>query len=293
MPFVMSEYIQSVMVQGIVYLGGGYAGVSTDNSTVMAYDTSSGKWDMLPSYIYRARNFAMTVINGELVLVGGRYPNYYSNVVGVWDRKKWTRPYPEMRTARSECSAVGHKEWLIVAGGVGDGEIRLSSVEVLNTGTQQWSVGLRTKEAWRSMKTAVVGDVCYFMGGFIKDDVRPTNIVYSVSLPALISQLDPKNPSQRDTQVWKQVSKLHLTWSTPLSISGSLLAVGGEDKDRKPVSGIHLYQPDTGEWVKVGDLLSPRQDCTCIMITDSKILIAGGWDGVRLKSVDIAIAVTN
>ena len=93
------------------------------------------------------------------------------------------------------------------------------------------------------------------MGGSIGGD--STNIVYSVSLPALTSQLNPKNPSQRDTQTWKKISGLHLTQSTPLSISGSLLAVGGMDKDRE-VSGIHLYQPDTGEWVKVGDLPTPR-----------------------------------
>ena len=67
MPFRMSNYVQSVMVEATVYVGGGYAGVSS-NHIVMAYDTSSGKWAKLPPY--RARYFAMTVINSQLVLVG-------------------------------------------------------------------------------------------------------------------------------------------------------------------------------------------------------------------------------
>ena len=31
-----------------------------------------------------------------------------------------------------------------------------------------------------------------------------------------------------------------------------------------------------GEWVKVGDLPTPRSSCTCAIITDREILVAGG-----------------
>jgi N-acetylneuraminic acid mutarotase len=72
-----------------------------------------------------------------------------------------------------------------------------------------------------------------------------------------------------------------------------LLAVGGEDKDRHAVTAIHLYQPDTGEWVKVGDLPTPRLNCTCAMITGREMLVAGGFDGARkLSNVDIALITT-
>ena len=287
MPFQMSGYVQSVMVQGTVYVGGGFSDIGSDkNCIVMAYDTSSGKWAKLPPY--RAQYFAMTVINSQLVLVGGDTSNYIK-VVGVWrpDSKKWIHPYPDMLTARGMCSAVGHKEWLIVAGGFGDGGVYLSSVEVLNTDTKQWSAGPPTPAAWSSMKTAVVGDVCYFMGGCIEGGY--TNIVYSVSLPALTSQLNPKNSIQRDTEIWKKIPGLYLTKFTPLSIRGSLLAVSGRDKYNEVVSGIHLYQPDAGVWVKVGDLPTPRYNCICIKITDRELLVAGGWGGSILKSVDIAV----
>ena len=56
------------------------------------------------------------------------------------------------------------------------------------------------------------------------------------------------------------------------------------------MSAIHLYHPDTGKWVKVGDLPTPREDCTCIMVTDKEMLVAGGYDeGYILKSMDIAL----
>ena len=81
-----------------------------------------------------------------------------------------------------------------------------------------------------------------------------------------------------------------MTWSTPLSISGALLAVGGVDKFGAEVSAIRLYQPDTGEWVKVGDLPTPRSECTCAMIGARELLVAGGWNlpHPNLSRTDIA-----
>ena len=284
MPIGMSYYVQSVVVEGTVYFGGGREGFGSGNDyIVMAYDISTGKWATLPPY--RACDFAMTAINNQLVLVGGRdYGN--SSKVGVWGAQ-WTHPYPEMHTARSACSAVVYKEWLVVAGGWTEGA-RVSSVEVMNTNSKQWYAGPPTPTPWSCMRTAVVDDTCYFMGGIISR--ASTDKVYTVSLSALTSGLTSKEPRKNKSPKWSEVSGLQLTDSTPLSISGSLLAVGGRNKDRKAVTAIHLYQPGTGKWVKVGDLTTPRQDCISEMITNNEMLVAGGHDGENsLKSTDIAL----
>ena len=293
MPFEPSGYVQSLMVQEAVYVGGGVAGWlhSLNNYIVMAYDTSSGKWAELPPY--RALGFAMAVISNTLVLVGGTNASHdIIKVVGLWkpDSKKWTHPYPDMLTPRAFCSAVTFKEWLVVAGGWGEGGHTLSFVEVLNTDTKQWSAGPPTPTPWSSMWPVIVGDVCYFMGGL--DRGLHTNRVYSVSLSAFTSQL---NSDVRNSQIWKEISGLQVKCSSPLSINGSLLAVGGKDKDSRVVSDIHLYQPDTGEWVKVGDLPTPRCACTSIALTNRELLVAGGRDtkDYKLKSVDIATLCTS
>ena len=165
MPFGMFD-IQSVQVQGTLYVGGG--GAAGDNDyIVMTYDISAGKWATLPPY--STRWFAMTAIDNHLVLVGGvGRDGVRSKVLGVWseDSKKWTHPYPDMTTPRDSCSAVVYNQYLVVAGGWGAGDT-LSSVEVMNTDTKQWYAGPPTPIAWSSMKTATAGDVCYFMGGWI------------------------------------------------------------------------------------------------------------------------------
>ena len=186
MSFEMTDYIQSVVVQGKVYVGGGYA--FKNMKIVMEYNTTSAKWAELPPY--QAWRFGMTMIDDQLVLVGGyRYGDQDSKVLGVWgaDGREWTHPYPEMPTARSRCSAVVYKEWLVVAGGW-SGE-RVSSVEVMNTDTKQWHIVQSTPTPWNNMKTAIVGDTCYFMGGYTNNYASGdsgTDCVYCVSLPALI-----------------------------------------------------------------------------------------------------------
>ena len=289
MPFRMTGSVQSIVMQGRVYVGGGLVGVgSYVNYIVMEYNITSEKWSKLPPY--RALEFAMAVIKNQLVLVGGSESGGHSSKVGVLrtESKKWTHPYPEMPTARSQCSAVFYNEWLVVAGGMGDGDVRLSSVEVMNTDTKQWCASPPTLAPWRSMKTAIVDDSCFFMGGYT-DAPSLTTKVYSVSLPGLISQLCSGERSKHD--VWKEIPGLQTTCSTPLSINGSLLAVGGMDKDGKPVPAIHLYQPDNGEWVKVGDLPTPRHDCTCAMVAEREILVTGGCDRQKklVCIVDIAV----
>ena len=283
MPFRMNP-VQSVQVQGTVYVGGGLADRDSTEYKVMAYDTSAGKWSTLPEY--SARWFAMTAIDNQLVLVGGyRYDRHSTKMLGAWtaDSKKWTYPYLYMTTPRHSCSTVSYKPWLVVAGGWGaDG--RLSSVEVMNTDTKQWYTGPPTPAAWTEMKTAIVDNTCYFMGGW--EGIGYTNKAYSISLPALVSQVN--SGSSTDTEIWKEIVELPVKNTAPLSISGSLLAVGGRDKDDKAVSALYLYQPDAGQWIKVTDIPTPRYTCTSIMITDKSLLVAGGKDKHRLATMDMA-----
>lgn len=289
MPFKMGGFVQSVVVQGTVYVGGGDAGSDTENShVIMSYDIGTGKWTKLPSY--QMSDFGMTVINDELVLLGGESDSCASKALGVWkpELREWTHPYPDMLVARSRCSAVSCHEWLIIAGGWSKTWGVLSSVELLNTQNNLQNTGPLTPIKWHSMKTAVVGDDLYVMGGYNGDISSGAffDKAYSMSIPALLAQFDTQNPTR---QIWKAVPGVNAARSTPLSIDGSLLAVGGRNREHQAVSAVHLYQPATKEWVRVGDLPSPRWKCAAIMIGDRELLVVGGYDnGGKLRKTDIA-----
>ncbi len=283
MPFAMSNYIQSVLVDEVVYVGGGYTTGSKNDYIVMTYDTHSGRWGTLPPY--RTCYFGMTVIRDQLVLVGGKDKDWkYCRSLGVWrtDSEKWVDLYPDMPTSRSHSSVATYNEYLIVAGGY-NGEC-LSSVDVMNIDTKQWYSGPPAPRSFSYMKTATVGDMSYYMGGYA--NYVYTEDVYRVSLPALISQVKSR---RIDPQIWETISPLNVKLSAPLSIGGHLLAFGGR-LSGSDVTSIQHYQPDTNKWVEVGDMPSPQYDCTCAIVNSCDILIAGGWEDAftPLSSCEIA-----
>ena len=271
MPFTMINYTQSVIIQEMMYVGGGYA--SRDNNTyiVMTYNIISQEWSQLPQYT--ARYFTMTVIHNKLTLVGGRdHNNRDTNVLGVWDAdgRKWTHPYTPMPTPRCNSSAAVYRQLLIVAGGLCGGTT-IPSVEVLEFSSNQWYGAPSTPVPWSHMRSAVAGDTWYLMGGF--GDGRRTEKVYSVSLSVLTSHI--KNTSER---IWKTISYLKLYHSTPVCMGESLLAVGGRKTHSfEAVSTILCYTPDgDGQWTEVGQLPMPLYDSICTMTSNSRVLVAGG-----------------
>ena len=275
MPFAMDDYIQSVEVEGTVYVGGGDADKSNNMYIVMAYDTQSCKWHTLPPY--SAEKFAMTTIHNKLVLVGGWHNNVVDQL-GVWqtDSSQWTRPFSPMPTPRSSPSATSYKHWLVVTGGFRFNP--LSSVEVLNVDNNQWSTGPSIPTPWQSMKSTTIGDTWYLMGGY--DDSDDLTGGCYVSLEALAS-----HSAKDSSNVWTKLPGHNYSYSCPFNIEGSLLAFGGLDSEKKcGVSTIQRYVPETNTWVAAGELPHAVFDCTCIM-TSGKLYVFGGKDGTAsLKS---------
>ena len=283
MPYKRSD-AQAVVIQQRAYLSGGHG---DEMAVVMMYEPHSDQWSQLPPYQFN--KFGMAAINDQLVLVGGGDGTYNStNRLGVWDEKshQWTEPYPPMKTGRILSSVVTHEEWLVVVGGVGDGDA-LDRVEILNTATRQWYSAAPLPQRCGGMKSALVGDTLCLMGG---NADKPIKEVFAVSLPALIRQAytpsEGNSPSATKT-LWQILPPTPLRYSAALALRGSLLAIGGRDDKGKPSSAIHLYQPITREWVKVGDLPSERDSCVSILLPSGKFLVLGGKDNCQRRTAQV------
>ena len=89
------------------------------------------------------------------------------------------------------------------------------------------------------------------MVGIIGRTVQPATEVYSVSLPHLIIISAQLTGVKKETYGRRYYIRLQTGRSRPLSMSGSLLAVGGWDKGYNNMTTVQLYRPDTGERLKV------------------------------------------
>ena len=282
MPIEMGITVNSVVIGNNVYIGGGYAGDDKDDCTLMNLDFQQDKWVKLPKY--SARGFALTSHMNQLVLVGGYDLGTLqrTNQIGVFVDGEWTHPYQPMRIARSHSAAVCFNHSIIVAGGWGE-QGHTSSVEVFDAALRRWHMAESLPSPQTNMKSTLIGDTLYLMGGLDHDCY--TKAVYKVDLNELIR----KAVSQHTTStLWQDIESSPLYLSAPLSVGGSLLAVGGRIDRYHSSSSIHLYQPDTSQWVKVGDLPTARYQCTCSVLPSGEIIIAGGQTGTaNISTVDI------
>ena len=269
MPIKMGDSVHSVVIGDTVYVGGGHTGYDRDICIVMKLEQD--QWTKLPEYT--AYWFAMTSLANRLVLVGGEDPrnNYKrTNQLAVFESGEWTHPYPPMNIARSSSTAVSFNNHIIVAGG-GDDKGYASSVEVLDVASRRWYIAQSLPNPRSVLKSTLIGNTLYLMGGY--EHTGATKTVHHVDLNELIA----KALSNQDTPtLWQTLQEVPLLCSAPLSIGSSLLAVGGRDDRVNSSSSIHLYQPDTRRWVKVGDLPTVRYNCTSSVLPSGEVIVAGG-----------------
>ncbi len=286
MPIKMGTTVQSVVIGDTVYVGGGGAGNNRDMCTVMKLEQY--QWTKLPEYT--AYWFAMTSLANRLVLVGGidLRNNKPTNQLAVFESGEWTHPYPPMNIARDTSTAVSFNNHIIVAGGY-DVKVRISSVEVLDVASRRWYIAQSLPNPRSELKSTLIGSTLYLMGGY--KHTSPTKTVHHIDLDELIA----KALSNLDTPtLWQTLHEVPLLYSAPLSVGRSLLAVGGRDDRANPSSSIHLYQPDTRRWVKVGDLPTARYNCTCSVLPSGEVVVAGGKTATTIiQTVDFFCVSAN
>jgi len=272
-----------VIVEGKLYIGGGFTFTGSDDEhTVWQY--KSGQWSKLKQYKHIL--FSMAAVKRRLTMVGGQDtstgPYKTTSDIAVWDREgashTWTHPYPPMPTCCYSPAVATYNQWLVVAGGVGVYRNYLAAVEVLDTDNHQWLSASSLPVECSQVTTAILQDELYLVGGTL-------NKTLVANLPDIIH-----SSTSATTKLWHTLPAPPLERSAAIAIHGALLAVGGcHDNERS--TAIHVYQPATNSWSKVGDLPSPRSSCACTVLHSGELLVAGGWDSndIRTARVDVAV----
>ena len=279
MEYGMTSYPHCVVMDRTVYVGGGITDYDDDHS-VLKYDLDTDNWSRLPRYQYKW--FAVSIINSRLTLVGGCYGGKATNQLAVYEpsSQHWTYPYHPMPTPRDRPAVVMYDIWLLVAGGC-DAGCALATVELLNTSTNQWLAASSLPTPCSSLTSAIVDDHGYI--------VMNSKQVYRVSLPDIVSQTVDQSTASKSPALWRRLPDTPLSHSTAISLRGYLIAVGGRHDNLTTRTDIHLYQPESEQWTKVGDLPNTREYCSCVVLPSGELLVAGGQESyVRTSRVDVA-----
>ena len=266
-----------------VFVGGGDTGSFSvydddDEYIVYQYHPPTDQWVPLPRY--ECMYFAMATLANKLTLVGGinastrDRPYKVTNQIAVWDTegmsRGWTHPYPPMPTPRRSPAVATHDKRLVVAGGNKSvyGVDPLATVEVLDTTSRQWLSTSPLPVKCSLMTSAIVNQELYLLGGTLTTDTLV------VSLPDITRSSVNSATTNRSAQ-WRTLPAPPLERSAAIAVHGSVVAIGGRHGNTSSTA-IHVYQPATNNWKKVGDLPSPRHSCTSTLLPSGEILVAGG-----------------
>ena len=289
-PFEMSRWCDAVVDGNTVYFRNGY------KVEIYSYDVTSDSWSQLPDCVIE--NGSITIVNGWLTTVGGRLQSAHSNELFSLTEKlgsgrRWTKKFPPMPTKRRDSTALCIGTTLIVAGGVGEGDIAMSTVEVMNTENHQWSTAAHLLKPINIASATVCGEQIYMLGGVYSDSTSNKS-VYTCLVSALLqscarSSLEAKieETSLEDkTSIWRQVADLPVIHSTCESFHRRLLVIGGKtDLAGKATTAVYMYNSTTNSWEIISYMKIARSHCFTTVLPDNQLMVVGGNIAV-LSSTD-------
>ncbi len=188
-----------------------------------------------------------------------------------------------MPTPRWGLSVVTTDSTIVAIGGAtgfGDGNI-CANVEVYQTKTNLWLIVEPLPFSCWLMSVTLVSNTCYILGGFDK-----TNRSTMTALYASLESLTAGAPHEGSRSSWKTLPDIPLKRPAACCLSGSLVAAGGRDAEGQTSRDVYVFFPLTCSWVPLA-LQMPEAVCTAsaVQLPENRILVLGGWDGARKRSV--------
>ena len=264
-----------------VYVGGAGTGYK-----IFQYSWRRGVWSTLPEC--PVRYFGLIQFMGRLTTVGGRH-QAESKTGHVYEfvseSQRWQESLPPMPTARSNVVVIARPSSspkppaIAVCGGLGDGDgVVLNIVEVFCQSTSQWHTAETLPTPLWGLTSATVGDIAYLLGGLDRDYCHTKNC-FSVSLDSLFDTATPSGAlHSQHGSLWMAVSDIPLVASSPASLGGSMVTIGGRKSSTDSSSAATHLLTSSGSWERVrgGDLPEPRSRSAAVFLPSGELMVVGG-----------------
>ena len=257
------------MIGKCVYVGGGRCKPVDNERFVFVYDYENDKWSS--RIRTNRRKFAIVAYQGKLTVVGGApfsTPSECLNSLIEWDDETWKEnSYPPMQTPRTQHTAVGYGQHIVVAGGIVNDGNETNTVEIFNGSGWYFVPPLPVK--FFHATSAIFEESWYIMGG-----EKQGKHTYYASFDSII-KATMQDSAREPGELWKSLEETQYTNSTIVVFENCILALGGAYAGGK--KDIYVYFPARKTWLQL-DTSLPRAmySAVAVVIPTGELLLIGG-----------------
>lgn len=276
-PLEPNSEMAVALVDGKIYVVGGYPATRKSVDTVQVYGIASDSWRLTTPYPTTINHASAVGLDGLLYVIGGQTnaggrneESRYTSAVYAFDPKseRWT-PRAPMPTARSAMAHAVIGGRIYVAGGRPP---RGHDFAVYDPKADSWTTLPDMPTARNHIAAAAIGGKLYVAGGRFGGGFRS-------EITAALEMYDPT------TNQWisKRPMSEPRSGLNGIAVNGCFHTFGGEHPTAGP-SGVfphhEVYDPGTDRWTRLPDMPLPVHGVTGLAYANGWIHLPGG--GTRM-----------
>ena len=289
---------QAIVINTTLYISGGWCPNGDDMDNVYKYELDKNKWSVLPPL---QQYYGIPVnTDNQLTVIGGNHSTTYkpTTQVTTFTNNRWNNDtYPNLSVARVLPAVVPYHQYVIVAGGLGDDETALDTIEVLNVSSCHWMiVNTHLPEPMCRISATVCAD-SFTIVGYDDADNKCSNETFTIPIDEIISQQQQTQQSltsstDKDNTKWHTLTNAPY-WRTALVPNTSPpVIIGGEDEQDNTVNDITMYDDTNNRWKKIASLPINCAHTTVAVINDC-IIVMGGASDIKTPETTNATALSD
>ena len=283
----------AAVINTTLYICGGWCPNDTNVYNVYKYEWDKNQWSVLPPL----QQFYGIPVNtdNQLTVISGYHSTTQkpTTQVTTFTNNRWTNDtYPNLSVARIEPAVVPYHQYVIVAGGLGDDEIVIDTIEVFNVTTCHWMiVNTHLPLPMYRISAAVCGD-SFTIVGYAGANYMRSNATFTIPINEIISQQQQQTQQSLTSSSDKDNTKWHSLvaapyWKTALVPNTSPpVIIGGEDRQDNTVNDITMYDNASNTWKKISSLPIKCARTTVAVINGCIIVMGGTSDASTNETCD-------
>ena len=274
----------ATVINTTLYITGGLCPNDTRNIyNVYKYQLDKNQWSVLPPL---QQYYGIPVnTDNQLTIISGRHSTTRKPTAQVttFTDNKWTNTYPNLSVARVLHAVVPYHQYVIVAGGQGDDETALDTIEVLDITMSHWMIVNTHLPLPMYMISATICADSFTIVGYDGADKMRSSETYIIPIDEIISQQQQTQQSltsstDKDNTKWHTLAYAPY-WKTALvSNTSPPVIIGGNDIQGNTVNDITIYDDTKNRWRKIASLPINCAYTTVAVINDCIIVMGGTSD---------------